>query len=423
MARDKIQIINDFKEYALLNYIYKLLQIYKYISKNNFENSKYSFFIILLVSIVYFTILDIYDSPNKINLKSFKKYVRDSKKLIKYSRKKKNNKYPYVTICIPALNMENYIKQNILSILNQSFQNFEIIIVNDGSTDKTQNIIKKIQSNEKRIKLLSHDTKLGVYRSRFESILNSRSKYIILLDPDDLYLNENLLLELYKYNLKKNLDIIEFTVYEQFEGQNKITLPDNDFHTHYHKFNETIIYQPKLSEILFYLPETKQNTRTICRNIWNKMINKIVLLKTNNYIGKEYYNKILVTSDDMMINIIAYQFAKNYSNINLPGYLYIKRKKSMSRGGNIKTKVLRANNYFFYFKLLYNYIKDYNKDRNILFYEMKDLESYIYRIKDNNNNKKYKKMEINLIKKILKENELSIEFQNYLQNVSIFLIN
>ena len=152
------------------------------------------------------------------------------------------------------------------------------------------------------------------------------------------------------------------------------------------------------------------------------MIKKIVLLKTNNYIGKEYYNKILVTSDDMMINIISYQFAKNYSNINLPGYLYIKRKKSMSRGGSIRTKALRANNYFFYFKLLYNYIKDFNKDRNILFYEMKDLELYLYRIKDNNKTK-YKKMEVNLIKKILKENELSFEFQNYLQNISIFLIN
>ena len=124
----------------------------------------------------------------------------------------------------------------------------------------------------------------------------------------------------------------------------------------------------------------------------------------------------------MMINLISYQFANNYSNINLPGYLYIKRKKSMSRGGSIKTKAFRASNYFFYFKLLYKYIRDYNKNRNILFYEMKDLEYYIYRIKDNNKTK-YKRMELNLLKKIMKENQLSIEFQNYLQNISIYIIN
>ena len=115
------------------------------------------------------------------------------------------------------------------------------------------------------------------------------------------------------------------------------------------------------------------------------MIRKKVFIKTKNYIGKGYYNKILVTSDDMMINIISYQFANNFSNINLPGYLYIKRKKSMSRGGNRKVKALRARNYFYYFKLLYKYIKDFNKDRNILYYEIKDLEFYINRIKDNNN--------------------------------------
>ncbi len=52
--------------------------------------------------------------------------------------------------------MQNYIEKNLLSILNQSFQNFEIIVVNDGSEDQTENIIIRIQSTDKRIKLLSH---------------------------------------------------------------------------------------------------------------------------------------------------------------------------------------------------------------------------------------------------------------------------
>ena len=89
----------------------------------------------------------------------------------------------------------------------------------------------------------------------------------------------------------------------------------------------------------------------------------------------------IITADDMMINIISYQFANNYSNINLPGYLYIKRKVSMSRGGGRKLKNLRAKNYIFYFKLFYKYIKDYNKDINILYYEMKDLEYSLLKIK------------------------------------------
>ena len=407
--------------YNSIIYVQKFFLIRKYISKYIFENFKYSFFIIILLFFISLSILKIYNYSN-IDLKPFKKYIMDCKKLVKYIRKTITTKVPYITICIPSLNMEDYIEHNLLSILNQSFQNFEIIIVNDGSTDETENIIKRIQSNDKRIKLVSHKNSLGVYRSRFEAILNSRSEYIILMDPDDLYLNENLFFELYKYNSINNLDIIEFTVYNQYNDNNKINTPDNNFHSHYHEFDEVIINQPKLSEILYYLPGTKQNSRTICRNIWNKMIRKKVFIKTNTYIGKDYYNKILVTSDDMMINIISYQFANNYSNINLPGYLYIKRKKSMSRGGSRKVKAFRARNYFFYFKLLYKYIKDFNKDRNILFYEIKDLEFYIYRIKDNNNTD-YIRNELNRIKSILKENILSFEFQHYLQNISIFLKN
>ena len=51
---------------------------------------------------------------------------------------------PYLSICLSALNMENYIEINLLSIINQSFQNFEIIIINDFSNDNTENIIKQI---------------------------------------------------------------------------------------------------------------------------------------------------------------------------------------------------------------------------------------------------------------------------------------
>ena len=299
--------------------------------------------------------------------------------------------------------MEKFIEKNLISILNQSFQNFHIIIVNDASNDKTDEIIRRIQLDDKRIKLISHKKTLGVYRSRIESILNSKSKFILLMDPDDMYLNINLFKELYYYNMKKNLDIIEFSVFRQIDGKNKIFLPDNDFETHYHKFHRDIIFQPELSNILYYIPETKKYSHTICRNIWNKMIRKDVYIQTSNYIGKKYYSKYIITADDMIMNIISYQFANNYSNINLPGYLYIKRKVSMSRGGGKKLKKIRAKNYFHYFNLFYKYIKDYNKDINILFYEMKNLERFILLMKETNLTK-YIKFHLKLIQKIITEN-------------------
>ena len=56
-------------------------------------------------------------------------------------------------------------------------------------------------------------------------MLKAKGNYIMLMDPDDLYLNENLFKELYNYNFKYNLDIIEFTVFQQIEGRRSIFYP------------------------------------------------------------------------------------------------------------------------------------------------------------------------------------------------------
>ena len=400
----------------------KLVEVFEYLLNFNYESIKFLFFAIVTINFLFIIITDIFFRKKMIDISPFKKYIFDCKNFIKYKRYKTINKYPYISVCIPVFNMEKFIEKNLISILNQSFQNFHIIIVNDASNDKTDEIIRRIQLDDKRIKLISHKKTLGVYRSRIESILNSKSKFILLMDPDDMYLNINLFKELYYYNMKKNLDIIEFSVFRQIDGKNKIFLPDNDFETHYHKFHRDIIFQPELSNILYYIPETKKYSHTICRNIWNKMIRKDVYIQTSNYIGKKYYSKYIITADDMIMNIISYQFANNYSNINLPGYLYIKRKVSMSRGGGKKLKKIRAKNYFHYFNLFYKYIKDYNKDINILFYEMKNLERFILLMKETNLTK-YIKFHLKLIQKIITENIISHDFERYLTNISLYLKN
>lgn len=400
----------------------KLLEIFEHLLNFNYEWIKFLFIAIVTIYFLIIIVIDIFVRKNIIDLNPFKKYIFDCKNFIKYKRYKRNSKYPYISVCIPAFNMEKFIEKNLISILNQSFQDFHIIIVNDASNDKTEEIVRRIQLDDKRIKLISHKKTLGVYRSRIESILNSKSKFILLMDPDDMYLNMNLFKQLYYYNMDKNLDIIEFSVFRQIDGKNKIFLPDNDFETHYHKFHKDIIFQPELSNILYYIPETKEYCHTICRNIWNKIIRKDVFIQASHYLGKKYYRKYIITADDMILNIISYQFANNYSNINLPGYLYIKRKDSMSRGGGKRLKKLRAKNYFHYFNLFYKYIKDYNKDINILFYEMKNLERFILLIKETNLTK-YIKFQLKLIQKITTENIISNDFENYLTNISLYFKN
>ena len=146
------------------------------------------------------------------SLAIYKHYINNCINLNKYNRIKINNiKNPYISICLPAYNMENYIEKVVFSIINQSFQDFEIIIVNDNSNDNTESIIKKLVLKENRIKVINHPKNLGVYASRVDAILNSKGKYILLMDPDDMLLNPNLFYELYKLNIKYNLDIIDLS--------------------------------------------------------------------------------------------------------------------------------------------------------------------------------------------------------------------
>ena len=378
----------------------------------------------LMISIILVNNMDIKINRNNelLSLKQFERYVNICKKSIILDRIKIFNDHPYISVCMAALNMKLYIKNNLLSIINQSFQNFEIIIVNDFSNDETEDIIRKLQSKDSRIKLVNHDKNLGVYRSRIEAMLNAKGEYILLMDPDDMYMNPNLFKEIYNYNLNKNLDIIEFSVYQQKDGEKNIFLPDNHYETHYHGFPKEIIFQPELSDLLYYLPGSKEYSKTICRNIWNKIIRRKVFKKTNKYIGKEYYDSFVITADDMIMNSIAYQYANNYSNIFLPGYLYNIRTVSMSRGeGGIKLKKIRTINHYQYFFILYKYIKDFNKDRNFLMYEMKDLNHYVRFIKDLDI-KEYIPKEIEFLNNLLEDPKVKYNFRKYITETLAYFI-
>jgi len=91
---------------------------------------------------------------------------------------------PLVTILMPVYNSQTYLQESIDSMLGQSYKNFEFIIVDDGSKDKSNNIIKKY--SDKRIKLITHKTNLGIVASLNEGLAIAKGKYIIRMDSDDI---------------------------------------------------------------------------------------------------------------------------------------------------------------------------------------------------------------------------------------------
>lgn len=100
---------------------------------------------------------------------------------------------PLVTVAMAAYNSELYIKESIESILTQSYKNIEFIVVNDGSTDSTKEIV--LSFNDSRLKLFDNITNQGIVKTRNTCIEKSNGKYLAVFDSDDIALPDRLKLQ------------------------------------------------------------------------------------------------------------------------------------------------------------------------------------------------------------------------------------
>lgn len=97
-------------------------------------------------------------------------------------------KTPDISVILTVLNGERYISASIDSILNQTFRNFELIIINDGSTDTTSDIIKSYPDS--RIVYLQNETNCGIPKSLNRGLNIARGRYIAIMDADDISMPE-----------------------------------------------------------------------------------------------------------------------------------------------------------------------------------------------------------------------------------------
>jgi glycosyltransferase involved in cell wall biosynthesis len=122
----------------------------------------------------------------------------------------KNNKNtaPLVSIIIPSYNSGPYIAQAIDSLLDQSYKNIEIIVVNDGSTDNTENELKNYYKHIKYI----YQPNSGVSAARNRGFHESRGEYICFMDADDWYYPENIKIKTEFLNKHPHIGVVHSAV-------------------------------------------------------------------------------------------------------------------------------------------------------------------------------------------------------------------
>lgn len=175
---------------------------------------------------------------------------------------------PLVSIIMPAFNAEKTIGGSIQSVLNQTYSNWELIIIDDGSTDSTFETIKNF--SDSRIKATRREN-CGVASTRNYALSISKGEYIAFLDSDDLWLPEK---------LTKQVEILQTS--DSSTGL---------IHTNYLEFDERTEYSPKPFKNLFWL-KTEGNVHE------DLMVHDFVATLTV-MIKKEVIEKVGIFSEDL----------------------------------------------------------------------------------------------------------------------------
>lgn len=133
-------------------------------------------------------------------------------------------KKPVISVIIPAYNMEMYIEQAIRSVMNQTFQDWELFVMDDCSSDSTVSIAERLAAEDDRIILVRNSQNMGVARTRNSAFDLCRGEYIAFLDSDDIWHPEK---------LEKQLEVIRqtdtdicYTSYSIIDAAGKKVKPD-----------------------------------------------------------------------------------------------------------------------------------------------------------------------------------------------------
>ena len=132
-----------------------------------------------------------------------------------------------ISIIVPIYNVENYLEKCIESILNQTYKNIEIILIDDGSKDNSKNICKKYVDYDNRVKYYYKENG-GLSSARNYGIEKSKGNYLMFIDSDD-YIDSDMVEKLYDAIIKNNVDISCGGKYLEFTYETKVINTSGDF--------------------------------------------------------------------------------------------------------------------------------------------------------------------------------------------------
>lgn len=301
-----------------------------------------------------------------------------------------------ISVIIPIYNTQKYLKKCIDSVESQSYNNIEIILVNDGSTDSSEKIIQPYLQKYENIKYYKKENG-GLSDARNYGIQKATGDYICFLDSDD-YIDVNLFSKLQKY-LDLDYDMIKYKLVKVDENYNETEKVDGP------------IFEEKTGEEAF---DTLYYQDVMLQPAW------LYLYKTKFWKENNFKYPVGKLHEDFALTSLIMLKAKKVASTNVYGYYYYQSSSSITRGNDQQKIMKRALDMLYHYDYMNEKIKEYNISKQTL----ENLKIYytnniILKIEDLNKiNQKYYIKEIKK-RKILK----NIKARNFKQLLKKIILN
>ena len=301
---------------------------------------------------------------------------------------------PKISVIMPIYNGGKYLNYSLKSVQNQNMKDIEIIIIDDNSSDDSVKIIHDYMENDERIKLIENKVNRKILFCKSIGTLNSKGKYIIELDQDDMFLRDDAFDIIYNESEKYELDVLGF---RHFSGDNpfqkfKLKNYENDINN--------IVKQPEIKLNMF--------KSYICL-LWGNLIRADLYKKVIYNLWPIIINYKIIFQEDYLITFFVLIYAKKYKKIRNRILFHFKNIKSASKGYKNNSEYFLS--VIFAGIIFYDYHIDYySQDIPIIINYINYLDKHFERAKEF-----YPSFFDFFLGKILSNPYLSIKERNSLQ--------
>jgi len=230
---------------------------------------------------------------------------------------------PKISVIIPIYNGGKYLNHSLKSVQNQKMKDIEIIIIDDNSNDDSLKIIKNYMKNDKRIRLIKNQENRKILFCKSLAALNSKGKYIIELDQDDMIIKDDAFNFLYNESEKNKLDLLHF---KYISGRNISKIPNMNNNVANDNNIET---QSKLGFSIF-----KKNKIVL----WGNLIRTDLYKKVIYNLWPIIVNYKIIFQEDFLITFFLLICAKRFKRIKNIFYYYYNHINEVSKGNKFNSE-------------------------------------------------------------------------------------